>query len=100
MPQQTSLSHLWKVRDGDQLRWRCWDDEHVVFDPLSGDTHVLNEIAALALKRLDAGALDCSDLSERIAAELDLQADEAMFRHMERLLLKFEDLGLIEPQHQ
>ena len=93
-----STSGLWKVGGNRQLLWRSWDNESVVFDPLSGDTHVLNQIASQALKILEVDAVDAAKLSHRIADQLNLQDDEALLRHMERLLIKFEDLGLIEPQ--
>ena len=93
-----STAVQWKVGGDRQLIWRGWDDEHVVFDPLSGDTHVLNSIAAVALKFLQSRSLDCQTLSQCVARELELELDDDLSQHLQRLLAKFEDLGLIEPR--
>ena len=93
----TASSQIWKVGDGRKLIWRHWDDEYVAFDPLSGDTHVLNPIAYQALRILEEQSVNCDQLSRAVAASLDLQLDDTLIRHMERLLAKFGDLGLIEP---
>jgi PqqD family protein of HPr-rel-A system len=42
--------------------WACWDDEYVVFDEASGQTHLLDPIKAYILDVLSDGFADVSRL--------------------------------------
>lgn len=56
---------------------RSWQGETVVFHRESGDTHLVDELTARVLRRLDAGALD----EAQLAACLDVEGG-ADFRDM------------------
>ena len=43
----------WRVVEG--LRWRCWDGDFVVFNPLSGYTHLLDVVTGQILTLLISG---------------------------------------------
>ena len=92
------LATRWKVSPPRELLWRSWDDEFVVFDPLSGDTHVLNPVAAEALQVLESQAIDRDGLANHMAQAMGMETTDTLRRHMQQLLRKFVDLGLIEPQ--
>ncbi len=86
----------WTAHRGD-LIWRAWDDEeYVVFHAPSGNTHILNEVSALALKQLENGPLDAAELTRRMADSLDCDADEDLSKHVEELLAGFDERGLAE----
>jgi PqqD family protein of HPr-rel-A system len=88
---------IWKVVDVGRLRWRFWDGESVVFHPASGDTHLLNPVAAEALHVLQQGPLDAGALARSVASRLDLEADGELAEKVGRLLDELGQLGLIEP---
>ena len=87
----------WVASPESALLWRSWDDEQwVIYHVASGDTHLLNQVAAQALRSLQEHPSNVSELTERVAAALDSVADEAFAKELERLLAEFDELGLIE----
>ena len=87
----------WTAPASHQLRWHTWGDGHyVVYHRESGDTHMLNEVAAELLRQLDGRTIAVPELTARVAAELEVEADE-LAPHVDRLVPYLEDLGLIEP---
>lgn len=95
--QPPQFQQQWKVGRGRELVWRSWDDESVVFDSLSGDTHVLDAVTAQALAYLEKHTAGVAQLASHVAAELGCQADETLNRHLEAALAQFVEMGLIEP---
>jgi len=69
----------------------------LVYHAPSGDTHLLNPLAAEALRSLAAAAASAAELTTHVAALFDLQADGGLLRQMEQCLIQFAELGLIEP---
>jgi PqqD family protein of HPr-rel-A system len=66
-------SPTWRLAPGQRLQYRCWDGECVVYNDLSGDTHVLGEFAIALLEELQAGARPAAQLAGLF--DLDLDAD-------------------------
>jgi len=81
-------SARWRLIDPDRILWERWPDECIVYNDLSGQTHLLNVSAAAALELLGAGGESAETLAEK------LNVDSA---EIERLLQEFDQLGLIEP---
>lgn len=52
------------VRD---LSLRCWDDEWVAGDAISGDTHLLSLAAGIIMSRLQAGSATTAELAATLA---------------------------------
>lgn len=84
----------WKAAD---LLWKSLDGEFIVFNRTSGNTHLLNPVAAQALKALEQGPANAAQLSQRIASQVDLKSDGELAQHVEALLANLDQLGLIEP---
>ena len=77
------------------MRWVVWDDELLIYHEPTGDLHVLNEVAAGAFYQLKAGTPPtASVLAERVAAALGYASDSTFERHIERLLMDFQEAGL------
>jgi PqqD family protein of HPr-rel-A system len=87
----------WRLERRSKLHWRRLDDEWVVFEAASGDTHHLDTISAAVLMCLEADPLDLDGLSEVIAGELQLPNREDLASRLEGLLDQLHRLGLIEP---
>jgi PqqD family protein of HPr-rel-A system len=81
---------VWRLTPGQALRRRGWDGEHLLYNDLSGDTHLLTEPAIrllLALQqqaRPQAALAALAGLSESAVAEVDA------------LLADLEALSLVE----
>jgi PqqD family protein of HPr-rel-A system len=92
--------HQWRVPPAADLRWREWDDDQsLVYHPPSGDTHLLNPLAAEALKLLERQPSSCAMLVEHVARVFALKAEGDLVRQIEQCLAQFNELGLIEPAH-
>jgi PqqD family protein of HPr-rel-A system len=87
---------IWKVPSKFQLHWRSWDDEFVVYNNGSGDTHLLDPLAAQALQGLVREQASLSELTVKVANSLEIEPDSELSAYLERLLSDFYKLGLIE----
>ena len=87
----------WALNPLSELRWRRWDDDWVVYDAGSGNTHQMDALSAVTLMCLEGGASDLADLREQVAVELDLAAGEEFARAVQGVVKRLNALGLIEP---
>jgi PqqD family protein of HPr-rel-A system len=83
----------WRV-PGAPLGWRHWDDasEWVVFNPASGDLHLVNEPSARVLEVIEREPSTVAELERRFA-EQGGPGGEAI----DGLLRVLDALGLAEP---
>ena len=86
----------WRAPSGSRLHWRSWDDEFVVYDSASGDTHLLDSVPAETLKILERQSANLSELVDMVAASLTIEADSELSTYLDELLSQFEKLGLVE----
>lgn len=87
----------WKVTGGGQLQWRFWQGDYVVFNPLSGNTHLLDIVAGKVLMAVLADQVATDVLSEQISTFLEVEPDAKLLAHVTSVLEKLDELGLIEP---
>ena len=92
----TGSSEKWELAEGCRLHWISWDDEYVVFDEGSGDTHLLDVLAAEVLKVLEQSPRYEQALTERVLARLGLDAVVDVERRIREAIQKFRDAGLVE----
>ncbi|MFQ5466610.1 MAG: HPr-rel-A system PqqD family peptide chaperone [Kiloniellaceae bacterium] len=79
------------------LSWRQWDGDYVVFNPASGDTHVLDIATGEVLMRLAAGPASIEEIAECLAAFLQVDKDSDLAEAARDMVQKLDELGLIEP---
>lgn len=93
-----TVSKTWSLRPGQTLQHRQWDGETVVYNDLSGDTHLLGDAAIVLLQALRDGPATCAALAALLASEfepdaaddepLDFEGEaDALLEHMKRLFL-------------
>lgn len=87
----------WRVRAGADLRWRSWNDDHIVYHGASGDTHRVNAVTAAALRGLAGGPATVGELRRGIEAALGLEPDPSLDERLLDLLWELDDLGIVEP---
>ncbi len=87
----------WRVVDPAGLRWRSWDGLTVVHHAPSGDTQLLNAIAADTLTRLVAGVVSVDALVEHVAQRHPELSSVELARQVRILLDELAELGIIEP---
>ena len=88
-----STAISWRLTPGQQLRRRQWDGECVLYNDLSGDTHLLGADALELLLALLAGPADADALARRLLAA-GLDGDEPA--EVDALLADLEGLALVE----
>lgn len=84
----------WRVLPGQALQHRAWDDEYVVFNNLSGDTHLLDGGAMQLLLAVAATPGDTASLAAHLHAALGL--DEHEIDEIPAMLEELRALALIE----
>jgi PqqD family protein of HPr-rel-A system len=86
---------VWTVPSGNLLAWLVWDDEFLVYNNASGQTHHLNFLAGEALRSLEAEPGSASDLVRRMADQFEIAEDSPPLQMIDRLIREFDELGLI-----
>jgi PqqD family protein of HPr-rel-A system len=86
----------WKSISARHLSWRTWDDESVVFNSLSGDTHFLDFVACEGLLCLGSEPLCHEKLCEQLATRLGVDVDAELRQYATRLLARLTRSGLVE----
>jgi len=87
---------LWRLKSGQSLRYRCWDEEAVLYNDLSGATHLLGPAALCLLDALRPGPASTAALASRLLDDFDID-DDALGSELEALLGDLSELSLIEP---
>jgi PqqD family protein of HPr-rel-A system len=87
---------MWRVVPGQSLAFREWDDEAVLYNDLSGDTHLLDGAAVEVLQALRAGPADAAALALRLADRFEAGSAE-LTTMIEDMLAGLARLDLVEP---
>lgn len=87
---------MWQVTPGQTLAARQWDDELVVFNSLSGATHLLGLGATVLLGVLQQGPADEPSLAAALQDEFALDAAE-IGAELPSMLARLAKLELIQP---
>jgi PqqD family protein of HPr-rel-A system len=86
----------WRAISSEALHFRAWNDEVVVYNSLSGDTHLIDSATAQLLQLLRAGPADAATLANALAPHFqDIQSADRTI-HIEQLLASLDGLALIE----
>jgi PqqD family protein of HPr-rel-A system len=84
----------WKA---EQLLWRSWADENIVYNVSSGNTHTISPIAAKVLRRLEDSPHTTHQIAQYLTSESDLDLDDELIAHVERVIEDLDELGLVLP---
>ena len=87
---------MWRLVPGQSLRFRQFDDEFVVYNDLSGDTHLLGDSAAHLLSVLQQGPAASAALLDSLAAAHGAPRDPAFDEEAGAVLTQLSSLFLIE----
>jgi PqqD family protein of HPr-rel-A system len=89
---------MWRVVPGQLLICREWDGEAVLYNDLSGSTHLLDGAAIEVLQALRAAPAGAAALAQRLAGCYgadELKADE-LKAELEDMLAELAKLDLVE----
>lgn len=87
---------MWRLIPDHALHFRSWNDEFVVYNSLSGDTHLLDATAAHALLKLQQAPSDAITLAASLAPLMQAEMDDEFAFQIDQLLADLDKLALIE----
>ena len=86
----------WRIAPGQTLRHRNWQGEVVLYNDLSGDTHLLDESALHLLQALRSGPAVEPELAAGVRTAFDGEVGEVADASVAQLLAELEALALVE----
>jgi len=87
---------VWRLTPGQALACREWDGEAVLYNDLSGSTHLLDGAALDLLHALRDQPADAASLAARLADRFDA-GDDDLVSLIDDMLATLVGLDLIEP---
>lgn len=90
-------SGCWTIAAGGALPCRSWDGEFVVYNPISGNTHILDLVSGEILTALFPGPCSTAALATHLAGFLDIPDDDGVSLTVARVLDVLDELGLVQP---
>lgn len=86
---------VWQVEDGPRFHFRRWGEACVAYDRASGDTHLLDPLAAEVLAAAQEAPATGEELARRVASRLGTAVDADALPALDPLLGELERLALI-----
>ncbi len=74
---------------------RFWEDESVVYNQVSGETHLVDGIGAQIFKFISEKAATRTVLLQNIINVFELETDSDMAGLFDNLILEYQKLGLL-----
>jgi PqqD family protein of HPr-rel-A system len=96
MPPDDGDRTRWRIIRPDALSWRCWDGDYVIFNSLSGMTHMLDVTAGTIFELALDGAATADELRTRFAAFLGADAPARLAEVVSATMRRLDQLGLAE----
>jgi PqqD family protein of HPr-rel-A system len=88
---------VWKLGADGRIAWRQWDGDYVVFNPASGDTHLLDIASGEVLVALRGGRASTEELAAHLADLLEIGTGDTVTSATEHILATLTRLGLVDP---
>ena len=89
---------MWRVVPGQALVFREWEGEAVLYNDLSGATHLLDGAALDLLHALRERPADSAALASQLAGRFGAETGDAGFRaEIDEMLGALARLDLVEP---
>ncbi|MEX0777451.1 MAG: HPr-rel-A system PqqD family peptide chaperone [Phycisphaeraceae bacterium] len=96
-PTSATAAPRWRTPRENQLLWRRWGDEVVVYHTGSGDTHQLSPLAVLILEDLARQPRSTDELIAHLQIDADPATRADLAQQIRVLITRFDDLGFIDP---
>jgi len=92
----SSLIIKWHAYNYPKFRFEKWEEEAIVFNPLSGETHQLNGFATAALELMQQ-PFTLETLSDQMYKFYEIEDRKNLPSQLKNLISQFDNIGLIEP---
>ena len=80
---------------GDVICCRFWGDDSVVYNQLSGETHLIDGLGAHVFKLISEKAVTRTALLENIDSVFEFEIDSDVEEVFDNLILEYQNLGLV-----
>ena len=87
----------WCIVQGAELLIEQWGDDAIVYNPLSGETHQLNDFSVSVLEQMLKKHFTVDSLIEEVCRSFELENNTEIKNILTQLLNNFDQIGLIEP---
>jgi PqqD family protein of HPr-rel-A system len=87
---------LWGLPSDTVIHLRFWDDDCVIYNQMTGDTHLIDEIGAVIFKSLAEKTATRTQLLQHLNDEFDLGVEFDTEGTFDNLMLDYQNLGLLE----
>lgn len=87
---------VYRIRPVVKLHWATWDDQYVVFDETSGQTHLIEAANALVLDLLDSHALSFDALLNELGMFSETIKDVNISDWLTSVVTELQASGLVE----
>lgn len=88
---------VWRITQGSELLWKRLEDDFLVYDTGSGNTHLLDLLSGNILQFIQS----CRPTTRDLCAHMDSTRlpphRNPSSSYLENLLERFQRLGLVEP---
>lgn len=74
---------------------KAWDDEAVVYDSLSGDTHLLDPLSTTIVELVAQSECSSDELVHHLTTAFDMPADAHSLDYLHATLSRLEAIGLL-----
>ena len=80
---------------GDVICCRFWEDDSVVYNQLSGQTHLIDGLGAETFRFVSEKAVTRTALLENIDSVFEFEIDTDVADLLDNLILEYQKLGLL-----
>jgi PqqD family protein of HPr-rel-A system len=94
------LEPVWTVPGVAGFKWRFFDTISVLFDPRSGEMHLLDPMAREILDILSESPMTTSDLVDALAGIMENTEIEDVRARVTDMVTQFDRIGLIFPTYR
>ena len=89
-------NYLWGLPSDTVIHLRFWGDDCVIYNQMTGETHLIDEIGAVIFKRLAEKTATRTQLLQNLNDEFDLDIEFDKEGTFDNLMLNYQKLGLLE----
>lgn len=86
---------IYRINSASTLHWSTWDDEYVIFDEGSGQTHQIDVVRAFVLNTLLDGECSPAKIASELAAIPSFTGSFNLIELVEKILNELGTQGLV-----
>jgi PqqD family protein of HPr-rel-A system len=89
----------WARRNTYELLWRAWSQNYSVFNPETGETHLVSELPAAVLRLIAQEPRPLPHIAAKLAGICGVEMTTAWERKIVGVLTNLEQIELVEQIH-